>query len=339
MDSIRIRGARTHNLKNIDLDLPRDRLIVLTGLSGSGKSSLAFDTIYAEGQRRYVESLSAYARQFLSVMQKPDLDHIEGLSPAISIEQKTTSHNPRSTVGTITEIHDYLRLLFARVGEPRCPEHGAPLTAQTVTQMVDQILAQPEGTRLMLLAPVISARKGEYHRLLAELHAQGFVRARIDGDIYELDEPPELDLKRKHDIEVVIDRFRIRPDLRLRLAESIETALALSGGLVRVAWMDDPQGRGSPARGRMPEGDDPPEGQPRELTFSAAFACPVCGYSIPELEPRIFSFNNPAGACPSCDGLGRSSSSTPPRWWPIRSSVWRAGQCGAGTGATATTFR
>jgi excinuclease ABC subunit A len=286
MDSIRIRGARTHNLKNIDLDLPRDRLVVLTGLSGSGKSSLAFDTIYAEGQRRYVESLSAYARQFLSVMDKPDLDHIEGLSPAISIEQKTTSHNPRSTVGTITEIYDYLRLLFARAGEPRCPEHDAPLTAQTVTQMVDQVLAQPEGTRLMLLAPVVSARKGEYHRLLAELHAQGFVRARIDGDIFELDEPPELDLKRKHDIEVVIDRFRVRPDLRLRLAESIETALGLSGGLVRIAWMD-------PAEGRTPE-----------LTFSAAFACALCGYSIPEPEPRLFSFNNPAGACPSCDGLG-----------------------------------
>ncbi len=287
MDSIRIRGARTHNLKNIDLDLPRDRLVVLTGLSGSGKSSLAFDTIYAEGQRRYVESLSAYARQFLSVMDKPDLDHIEGLSPAISIEQKTTSHNPRSTVGTITEIYDYLRLLFARAGEPRCPEHGAPLAAQTVTQMVDQVLAQPEGTRLMLLAPVVSARKGEYHRLLAELHAQGFVRARIDGDIFELDEPPELDLKRKHDIEVVVDRFRVRPDLRLRLAESIETALGLSGGLVRVAWMDTA-----------------PEGQAAELTFSAAFACPLCGYSIPEPEPRLFSFNNPAGACPGCGGLG-----------------------------------
>ena len=286
MDSIRIRGARTHNLKNIDLDLPRDRLVVLTGLSGSGKSSLAFDTIYAEGQRRYVESLSAYARQFLSVMDKPDLDHIEGLSPAISIEQKTTCHNPRSTVGTITEIYDYLRLLFARAGEPRCPEHDAPLTAQTVTQMVDQVLAQPEGTRLMLLAPVVSARKGEYHRLLAELHAQGFVRARIDGDIFELDEPPELDLKRKHDIEVVIDRFRVRPDLRLRLAESIETALGLSGGLVRIAWMD------------------PAEDRPPELTFSAAFACALCGYSIPEPEPRLFSFNNPAGACPSCDGLG-----------------------------------
>ncbi len=283
MDSIRIRGARTHNLKNIDLDLPRDRLIVLTGLSGSGKSSLAFDTIYAEGQRRYVESLSAYARQFLSVMEKPDLDHIEGLSPAISIEQKTTSHNPRSTVGTITEIHDYLRLLFARVGEPRCPEHGAPLAAQTVTQMVDQVLAQPEGTRLMLLAPVVSARKGEYQRLLAELNAQGFVRARIDGDIYELDAPPDLDLKRKHDIEVVIDRFRVRADLRLRLAESIETALRLSDGLVRLAWMD---------------------GESPELTFSARFACPECGYSIAEPEPRLFSFNNPAGACPACDGLG-----------------------------------
>ena len=284
MDSIRIRGARTHNLKNIDVELPRDRLIVLTGLSGSGKSSLAFDTIYAEGQRRYVESLSAYARQFLSVMDKPDLDHIEGLSPAISIEQKTTSHNPRSTVGTITEIHDYLRLLFARVGQPRCPTHGEPLEAQTVSQMVDQILALPEGERLMLLAPVVSARKGEYQNLLTELNAQGFVRARIDGDIFELDDPPSLDAKKKHDIEVVVDRFRVRPDLALRLAESIETALALSGGIVRVAHLDEAE---RPA-----------------LTFSASFACPVCGYSIPELEPRIFSFNNPAGACPTCDGLG-----------------------------------
>ncbi len=288
MDSIRIRGARTHNLKNLDLDLPRDRLIVFTGLSGSGKSSLAFDTIYAEGQRRYVESLSAYARQFLSVMDKPDVDHIEGLSPAISIEQKTTSHNPRSTVGTITEIHDYLRLLFARVGSPRCPRHGEPLEAQTVSQMVDQVLALPEGERLMLLAPVVSARKGEYHRLIAELHAQGFVRARIDGDLFELDDPPQLDLKKKHDIEVVIDRFRVRPDLQLRLAESFETALALSGGIARIAPIDPD----AEARGRT------------ELTFSASFACPVCGYSIPELEPRIFSFNNPAGACPSCDGLG-----------------------------------
>ena len=291
MDSIRIRGARTHNLKNLDLDLPRDRLIVLTGLSGSGKSSLAFDTIYAEGQRRYVESLSAYARQFLSVMEKPDVDHIEGLSPAISIEQKTTSHNPRSTVGTITEIYDYLRLLFARVGTPRCPEHGEPLEAQTVTQMVDQVLALPEGERLMLLAPVVSARKGEYQRLIAELHAQGFVRARIDGVLCELDSPPDLDLKKKHDIEVVIDRFRVRTDLRLRLAESFETALALSGGVVRVAPMEP----------NADEGGEP--GRP-EITFSANFACPVCGYSIAELEPRIFSFNNPAGACPSCDGLG-----------------------------------
>ena len=284
MDTIRIRGARTHNLKNLDLDLPRDRLIVLTGLSGSGKSSLAFDTIYAEGQRRYVESLSAYARQFLSVMDKPDVDHIEGLSPAISIEQKTTSHNPRSTVGTTTEIYDYLRLLFARVGSPRCPKHGEPLEAQTVSQMVDQVLALPEGEKLMLLAPVVSERKGEYHRLLGELHAQGFIRARIDGELYELDEPPELDLKRKHSIEVVVDRFRVRPDLQLRLAESFETALSLSHGLARVAWIDE---------------------RDREaLLFSASFACPVCGYSIPDLEPRLFSFNNPAGACPTCDGLG-----------------------------------
>ncbi|AGA91308.1 excinuclease ABC, A subunit [Thioflavicoccus mobilis 8321] len=283
-DRIRLRGARTHNLKNIDLDLPRGHLIVLTGLSGSGKSSLAFDTIYAEGQRRYVESLSAYARQFLSVMDKPDLDHIEGLSPAIAIEQRTTSHNPRSTVGTITEIYDYLRLLFARVGEPRCPDHGTPLAAQTVSQMVDQVLAEPPGTKLMLLAPVVSARKGEYQRLLAELHAQGFIRARIDGDLYELDDPPELDARRRHDIEVVVDRFRVRDDLALRLAESFETALRLSEGRARAAWLDEPE--------RAP------------LTFSAAFACPTCGYSLPELEPRLFSFNNPAGACPVCDGLG-----------------------------------
>lgn len=284
MNSIRIRGARTHNLKNIDLDLPRNRLIVLTGLSGSGKSSLAFDTIYAEGQRRYVESLSAYARQFLSVMDKPDVDEIAGLSPAIAIEQKTTSHNPRSTVGTITEVHDYLRLLYARVGTPHCPEHGEPLEAQTITQMVDQVLALPEGERLMLLAPVVDKRKGEYQQMLAELNAQGFIRARIDGDLYELDDAPKLDLHKKHDIEVVVDRFRVRPDLQLRLAESIETALGLSGGTLRVAWMDHPQ---RPA-----------------LTFSANYACPVCGWSIAELEPRLFSFNNPAGACPSCDGLG-----------------------------------
>ncbi len=284
MDSIRIRGARTHNLKNLDLDLPRDRLVVLTGLSGSGKSSLAFDTLYAEGQRRYVESLSAYARQFLSMMDKPDVDLIEGLSPAIAVEQKTTSHNPRSTVGTITEIHDYLRLLYARVGTPHCPEHGEPLSAQTVQQMVDQILARPEGERLMLLAPLVAARKGEYQHLLTELNAQGFVRARIDGSLHELDAPPQLDAKKKHDIEVVVDRFRVRPDLQLRLAESIETALKLSGGIVRLASMDDT------------------EAEP--TTFSANFACPVCSWSLAELEPRLFSFNNPAGACPACDGLG-----------------------------------
>jgi excinuclease ABC subunit A len=288
MEDIRIRGARTHNLKNIDLDLPRDRLVVITGLSGSGKSSLAFDTLYAEGQRRYVESLSAYARQFLSMMDKPDVDHIEGLSPAISIEQKTTSHNPRSTVGTITEIYDYLRLLFARAGTPRCPEHGEALEAQTVSQMVDQVLALPEGSRLMLLAPIVSDRKGEYHKLLGELNAQGYIRARIDGDIYELDDPPELDLHKKHTIEVVVDRFKVREDIAGRLAESFETALHLTEGVARVAFMDES------------DSEDP---RP-ELTFSANFACPVCGYSIAALEPRLFSFNNPAGACQTCDGLG-----------------------------------
>ncbi|MCW8882642.1 MAG: excinuclease ABC subunit UvrA [Sedimenticola sp.] len=284
MDTIRIRGARTHNLKDIDLDLPRDRLIVITGLSGSGKSSLAFDTIYAEGQRRYVESLSAYARQFLSMMEKPDIDHIEGLSPAISIEQKTTSHNPRSTVGTITEIYDYLRLLFARAGTPCCPTHGSKLEAQTITQMVDQILSLPEGSKLMLLAPIVSDRKGEHHKLLRELNAQGFIRARIDGEIFELDQPPELELHKKHSIEAIVDRFKVRDDLSLRLAESFETALGLSGGLVRVASMDQ-------------------ENQ-KEYVFSANFSCPECGYSLPELEPRLFSFNNPVGACPTCDGLG-----------------------------------
>ncbi len=284
MEKIHIRGARTHNLQNIDLELPRDKLIVITGLSGSGKSSLAFDTIYAEGQRRYVESLSAYARQFLSMMEKPDVDHIEGLSPAISIEQKTTSHNPRSTVGTITEIYDYLRLLFARAGEPRCPIHGRTLQAQTISQMVDQVLALPEESRLMLLAPVVSERKGEHQKLLAELLAQGFIRARIDGEIFELDDAPELELHKKHTIEAVVDRFKVRPDLELRLAESFETALRLSDGLARVAWID--------------------ESTQEELIFSANFACPECGHSIQELEPRLFSFNNPVGACPTCDGLG-----------------------------------
>jgi excinuclease ABC subunit A len=284
MDTIRIRGARTHNLKNIDLELPRDKLIVITGLSGSGKSSLAFDTIYAEGQRRYVESLSSYARQFLSVMEKPDVEHIEGLSPAISIEQKTISHNPRSTVGTVTEIHDYLRLLFARAGEPRCPEHDTPLQAQTVSQMVDHILALPEGSRMMLLAPVVQDRKGEHAVLLAELRSQGYIRARIDGEVVELDQAPVLELKKKHTIEVVIDRFKVRADIQQRLAESIETALHLSDGLIKVASME------------RPAEDD--------LVFSSRFACHICGYSLAEIEPRLFSFNNPAGACPGCDGLG-----------------------------------
>ncbi|WP_454254387.1 excinuclease ABC subunit UvrA [Pseudomonas sp. Marseille-Q8238] len=291
MDKILIRGARTHNLKNIDLTLPRDKLIVITGLSGSGKSSLAFDTLYAEGQRRYVESLSAYARQFLSMMEKPDVDTIEGLSPAISIEQKSTSHNPRSTVGTITEIYDYLRLLYARVGIPRCPDHDLPLEAQTVSQMVDQVLALPEGSKLMLLAPVIRERKGEHLSVFEELRAQGFVRARVNGKLYELDELPKLDKQKKHSIDVVVDRFKVRSDLQQRLAESFETALKLADGLALVA--------------PLPDEDDKKPGEPDEdIIFSARFACPVCGHSISELEPKLFSFNNPAGACPTCDGLG-----------------------------------
>jgi excinuclease ABC subunit A len=284
MEKIRIRGARTHNLKNIDLDLPRDSLIVITGLSGSGKSSLAFDTLYAEGQRRYVESLSAYARQFLSVMEKPDVDHIEGLSPAISIEQKAVSHNPRSTVGTITEIYDYLRLLYARVGEPRCPTHDLPLQAQTVSQMVDTVLSLPEGTKLMILAPIIQGRKGEYIQLVEQLRRRGFVRARIDGKTMDLDSVPKLELRKKHDIDVVIDRIKVRSDLRLRLAESFETALQLADGVAHVAYMNPKEGA--------------------EIIFSAKFACALCGYSMSELEPRLFSFNNPAGACPTCNGLG-----------------------------------
>ena len=284
MQNIRIRGARTHNLKNVDLDLPRDRLIVFTGLSGSGKSSLAFDTIYAEGQRRYVESLSTYARQFLSMMEKPDVDTIEGLSPAISIEQKSTSHNPRSTVGTVTEVYDYLRLLYARAGIPRCPDHHIDLAAQTVSQMVDAVLAHPEGTAMMLLAPAISERKGEHAELIEELQAGGFVRARIDGRVMELDQAPKLDVRRKHTVEAIVDRFRVRPDLAQRLAESFETALRLGAGVARVAFMDDAE-------------------RP-ELVFSNKFACPICNYSLTELEPRLFSFNSPIGACPSCDGLG-----------------------------------
>ncbi|KFI21268.1 excinuclease ABC subunit UvrA [Nitrosococcus oceani] len=284
MNRICIRGARTHNLKNIDLDLPRERLIVITGLSGSGKSSLAFDTLYAEGQRRYVESLSAYARQFLSLMEKPDVDHMEGLSPAIAIEQKSTSHNPRSTVGTITEIYDYLRLLYARAGEPRCPEHGIILAAQTVSQMVDQVLGLPEGGRYMLLAPIVEGRKGEHLQVLENLLRRGFIRARIDGEVVELEQAPQLDGNKKHTIEAVVDRFKVRPDLQLRLAESFETAIQLSDGLARVASLE--------------------ESALAEQVFSAHLACPVCRYSLSELEPRLFSFNNPKGACPSCEGLG-----------------------------------
>ncbi|KXF80012.1 excinuclease ABC subunit UvrA [Enterovibrio coralii] len=283
MDTIDVRGARTHNLKNINLTIPRDKLIVITGLSGSGKSSLAFDTLYAEGQRRYVESLSAYARQFLSLMEKPDVDHIDGLSPAISIEQKSTSHNPRSTVGTITEVYDYLRLLYARVGDPRCPTHNVTLQAQTVSQMVDKVLELEEGSKLMLLAPIVKERKGEHVKTIENLVAHGFIRARIDGEVCDLSDPPKLELHKKHTIEVVVDRFKVRDDLQQRLAESFETAIELTGGTAVVSYMD---------------------GDGEDLIFSANFACPHCGYSMQELEPRLFSFNNPAGACPTCDGLG-----------------------------------
>ena len=325
MDHIRIRGARTHNLKNIDVELPRDKLIVITGLSGSGKSSLAFDTLYAEGQRRYVESLSAYARQFLSLMEKPDVDLIEGLSPAISIEQKSTSHNPRSTVGTVTEIYDYLRLLYARVGEPRCPTHGIVLAAQTVSQMVDHVMTLPEGTKLMLLAPLIDARKGEHLHVLDGLRAQGYVRARIDGKVVSLDEAPALKKNFKHTIEAVVDRVVVRKGQEQRLAESFENAIALSQGIVRVVTMVDDaregastsqrksppsesdgeresrsQERSRPHPNPLPKG----EGAAQELVFSARYACTQCGYSLTELEPRLFSFNNPAGACAACDGLG-----------------------------------
>ncbi len=283
MDKILVRGARTHNLKDVNIEIPRDKLVVITGLSGSGKSSLAFDTLYAEGQRRYVESLSTYARQFLSMMEKPDVDHIEGLSPAISIEQKSTSHNPRSTVGTITEIYDYLRLLFARAGTPHCPTHSLPLEAQEVSQMVDHVLALPEGSKLMLLAPVVRARKGEHLNLLGELRSQGFVRIRINGKVYELDDVPALDKNKKHTLEVVVDRIKVRADQQQRLAESFETALQLADGLAIVHFMD---------------------GEQSDISFSSKFACPECGYAIQDLEPRLFSFNNPAGACPTCDGLG-----------------------------------
>mgnify|MGYP002395339629 CR=1 FL=1 len=297
MDKISLRGARTHNLDNVDLELPRDQLIVFTGLSGSGKSSLAFDTIYAEGQRRYVESLSAYARQFLSMMQKPDLDHIEGLSPAISIEQKAASHNPRSTVGTVTEIHDYLRLMYARVGIPQCPDHQVELDAKTVSEMVDTVLNLPEGSRMMVLAPVVRNRKGEHQNLLQDLRAQGFIRARVNGQVIDLDDGlPALELRKKHTIEAVVDRFKVRPDIAQRLAESMETALAMADGVVIVAPMDPDQ-----------------DSDLKETLFSARFACPVCDYSLPELEPRMFSFNNPHGACPTCDGLGHKEYFDPGR--------------------------
>jgi excinuclease ABC subunit A len=296
MDTIQIRGARTHNLKDIDVDIPRDKLIVITGLSGSGKSSLAFDTIFAEGQRRYVQSLSTYARQFLSMMEKPDVDTIEGLSPAISIEQKTTSHNPRSTVGTITEIYDYLRLLYARAGTPRCPEHNNELQAQTISQMVDQVLTLPEGSKLMLLAPVIRNRKGEHLNLFSDFKQQGFIRVRIDGIVFELDDIPELDAKKKHTIEVVVDRFKVREDIKTRLAESFETALLLANDVATIAWMDTESASDN-----------------AEIIFSAKFACPQCGYSLQELEPRLFSFNNPAGACPECEGLGHNNFFDPER--------------------------
>jgi excinuclease ABC subunit A len=284
MQTIRIRGARTHNLANIDLDLPRERLIVFTGLSGSGKSSLAFDTLYAEGQRRYVESLSAYARQFLAVMDKPDVDSIEGLSPAIAIEQKSGSHNPRSTVGTVTEIYDYLRLLYARAGLPRCPRHGIDLAAQTVSQMVDQSLLSPHGELALLLAPLVEERRGEHAQCIAELAGKGFVRVRVDGTVYEIDEVPKLDPKARHSIEAVVDRFRVRPEASQRLAESFETAIQLGNGIAEVVFPDNPA--------------------LTRLLFSSRHACPECGFSVPPLEPRMFSFNNPAGACPTCDGLG-----------------------------------
>jgi len=292
MDTIQIRGARTHNLKNVDLDLPRDKLIVITGLSGSGKSSLAFDTLFAEGQRRYVESLSAYARQFLSVMEKPDVDYISGLSPAIAIEQKSTSRNPRSTVGTITEIHDYLRLLFARVGIPICPTHKEPLQAQTLSQMADHILTMPEGKALILLAPIARDRKGDNAQLLDRLRAQGYLRARIDGELVELDQSIKLNPKKKHTIDVVIDRFRVRVDQRLRLVESLENAVNFGDGTALLAPLDLSK---------------------KDIVFSTRFACNQCGYSIPALEPKSFSFNSPHGACAACDGLGISSIFDPDR--------------------------
>ncbi len=304
-----VRGARQHNLKNVDVAIPRDRLVVVTGLSGSGKSSLAFDTIYAEGQRRYVESLSAYARQFLEMMQKPDVDHIEGLSPAISIEQKTTSRNPRSTVGTVTEIYDYMRVLFARVGVPYSPATGLPIESQTVSQMVDRVLALPEGARLYLLAPVVRDRKGEYRKELAELLKKGFQRVKIDGTLHDIPDAPKLDKNVKHDIDVVVDRIVVRPDISARLADSLETALKLADGIAVIEFADEKDEAGAP----------------RRLVFSEKFACPVSGFSIPEIEPRLFSFNNPTGACPACDGLGTERKIDPDLVVPDPGMTLRAG--------------
>ncbi|MCX7900181.1 MAG: excinuclease ABC subunit A, partial [Methylocystis sp.] len=309
--TISIRGAREHNLKNVDLTIPRDKLVVFTGLSGSGKSSLAFDTIYAEGQRRYVESLSAYARQFLEMMQKPDVDQIDGLSPAISIEQKTTSKNPRSTVGTVTEIHDYMRLLWARVGTPYSPATGLPIESQTVSQMVDRVLALPEGSRLYLLAPVVRGRKGEYKKEIADYTKKGFQRLKIDGVYYEIADAPALDKKLKHDIDVVVDRIVVRKDISARLADSLETALELSDGLAVVEFADAPKGEGALLAPMQAAANVSTHYSPHHIVFSSKFACPVSGFTIPEIEPRLFSFNNPFGACPTCGGIGHEQKIDP----------------------------
>ncbi len=320
---ISIRGAREHNLKNVDLDLPRDKLIVMTGLSGSGKSSLAFDTIYAEGQRRYVESLSAYARQFLEMMQKPDVDQIDGLSPAISIEQKTTSRNPRSTVGTVTEIYDYMRLLFARVGIPYSPATGLPIESQTVSQMVDRVIALEEGTRLYILAPIVRGRKGEYRKELAELQKKGFQRVKVDGTFYEIADVPPLDKKYKHDIDVVVDRVVVRPDLSTRLADSLETCLKLADGLAIAEFADKPLPVGETAEGGS--ANKSANETHERILFSEKFACPVSGFTIPEIEPRLFSFNNPFGACPTCDGLGTQQAIDPNLIIPDESAALKDG--------------
>ncbi len=319
---ISIRGAREHNLQNIDLDLPRDKLIVITGLSGSGKSSLAFDTIYAEGQRRYVESLSAYARQFLEVMQKPDVDRIDGLSPAISIEQKTTSRNPRSTVGTVTEIHDYMRLLFARIGIPHSPATGHPIESQTVSQMVDQIMSLPEGTRIFIMAPLVRGRKGEYKKELTELLKKGFQRAKVDGKFYEIPDIPPLDKKYKHDIDVVVDRIVVQEDITSRLADSIETCLQLANGLAIAEMADQPLAQKETAKESAHKSKNDTH---KRLLFSEKFSCPVSGFSIPEIEPRLFSFNNPFGACPLCDGLGIKKAMDPLKIVPNKNLTLKDG--------------